>query len=62
MLSKLLRACNKFPLFNKKKKAGKFDNIDEIIDKSENLGYLVERIKKNNVDKPFLLPPQRKRP
>ena len=36
-----------------------FDGIEEILNKSENLGYLVERIKKNNADKPFLLPPQK---
>lgn len=60
MRSAVLRGVIRMGFFWKKTPNKTFkQEMDEAIQKSPNLGYIVENIKKQNEGKPKILPPQK---
>jgi CTD small phosphatase-like protein 2 len=59
MLVKFLRGVRRLTIFSKKKDDNtSFSDIDEYINNSDNLNYLIKKIKKQNANRNLLLPPQ----
>jgi predicted double-glycine peptidase len=62
MLVKFLRGVRRLTIFSKKKDDNtSFSDIDEYINSSDNLSYLIKNIKKQNANKELILPPQSER-